>query len=137
MDGDRPSVRRPTDDDEQEHMTMATRPYETLLVDVDDGVATLTFNRPDKMNAFNAAMTVEFTDAMWALDADEAVRVIVVTGAGRAFCSGVDLEAGADVFGSEAHGQTEAEKEGGGRARGVAPGAAGRATRTAGVRTLH
>lgn len=99
---------------------MATRTYETLLVDVDDGVATLTFNRPEKMNAFNARMTVEFTDAIWALEADEAVRVIVVTGAGRAFCSGIDLEAGADVFGSEAHGQTAAEKEAGVDARSIA-----------------
>ena len=99
---------------------MATRTYETLLVDVDDGVATLTYNRPEKMNAFNAVMTVEFTDAMWALDADDAVRVIVVTGAGRAFCSGVDLEAGGDSFGSEAHGQTEAEQAAGVNSRSIA-----------------
>jgi enoyl-CoA hydratase/carnithine racemase len=99
---------------------MAARTYETLLVEVDDGVATLTFNRPEKMNAFNATMTVEFPQAMWALEADDAVRVIVVTGAGRAFCSGIDLEAGADVFGSEAHGQTEAAKEAGVNARSIA-----------------
>jgi enoyl-CoA hydratase/carnithine racemase len=77
--------------------------FETVLVDVDDGVATLTLNRPDEMNAFNHTMDREFHEAMWLLDADEAVRVIVVTGAGRAFCSGIDMSGGADVFGAEAH----------------------------------
>ena len=51
------------------------------------GVATLTLNRPDAMNAFDHTMDREFHEAMWALDADDAVRVIVVTGAGRAFCA--------------------------------------------------
>jgi enoyl-CoA hydratase/carnithine racemase len=74
-----------------------------VLVDVDAGVATLTLNRPDAMNAFDQPMDREFHEAMWLLDADEAVRVIVVTGAGRAFCSGIDLAGGADVFGADAH----------------------------------
>jgi enoyl-CoA hydratase/carnithine racemase len=77
--------------------------FETVLVDVDAGVATLTLNRPDAMNAFDQTMDREFHEAMWLLEADEAVRVIVVTGAGRAFCSGIDLSGGADVFGAEAH----------------------------------
>lgn len=77
--------------------------FDTVLVDVDDGVATLTLNRPDAMNAFDHTMDREFHEAMWLLDADDAVRVIVVTGAGRAFCAGIDLSGGADVFGAEAH----------------------------------
>jgi enoyl-CoA hydratase/carnithine racemase len=76
--------------------------YETVLVDIDDGVATLTFNRPDAMNAFNMQMDVEFHRAMWELEADEAVRVIVVTGAGRAFSSGLDLTGGSVVADSKA-----------------------------------
>jgi enoyl-CoA hydratase/carnithine racemase len=77
--------------------------FDTVLVENDDGVATLTLNRPDAMNAFDPTMDREFHEAMWLLDADDAVRVIVVTGAGRAFCSGIDLSGGADVFGAEAH----------------------------------
>jgi enoyl-CoA hydratase/carnithine racemase len=80
------------------------RAYETILVEVDgDGVATLTLNRPDAMNAFDHTMDREFHEAMWALDADDAVRAIVVTGAGRAFCSGIDLAGGAEVFSADAH----------------------------------
>jgi enoyl-CoA hydratase/carnithine racemase len=83
---------------------MTTRTYETVLAEVDDhGVATLTLNRPDAMNAFDHTMDREFHEAMWALEADEGVRVIVVTGAGRAFCAGIDMAGGADVFGADAH----------------------------------
>lgn len=78
--------------------------YETVLVEIDDlGVATLTLNRPDAVNAFDHTMDREFHEAMWALEADETVRAIVVTGAGRAFCSGIDLSAGAAVFDADAH----------------------------------
>lgn len=76
---------------------------ETILVDLDDGVATLTLNRPEAMNAFDHTMDREFHETMWALEADPAVRAIVVTGAGRAFCAGIDLAAGAGVFGADAH----------------------------------
>jgi enoyl-CoA hydratase/carnithine racemase len=79
-------------------------PRETVLIDIDEGVATLTLNRPDKLNSFTPVMDQEFHESMWALDADDDVRVIVVTGAGRAFCGGMDLSAGAEaVFGEEAH----------------------------------
>lgn len=86
-------------------MATARKDRETVLVEVDDvGVATLTLNRPDALNSFTPQMDQEFHETMWELDADEAVRVIVVTGAGRAFCGGMDLSAGADaVFGEEAH----------------------------------
>ena len=82
---------------------MTTYDFETVLVELDEGVATLTLNRPDAMNAFDHTMDREFHEAMWLLDADEDVRVIVVTGAGRAFCSGIDMSGGADVFGADAH----------------------------------
>lgn len=83
---------------------MTESSYETVLVDIADGVATITFNRPDKLNSFNWKMDGEFHEAMWKCEADEDVRVIVVTGAGRAFCGGMDLTDGAeDVFGDSAH----------------------------------
>jgi enoyl-CoA hydratase/carnithine racemase len=65
--------------------------YETILYDVADGVATLTLNRPEKLNAFTRAMAGEMIDALDRADADDAVRAIIVTGAGRAFCAGADL----------------------------------------------
>jgi enoyl-CoA hydratase/carnithine racemase len=68
--------------------------YETLLVDLDGGVATLTLNRPERMNAFNHVMSSELAQAFAALDAADEVRAIVVTGAGRAFCAGVDIDGG-------------------------------------------
>lgn len=68
--------------------------YETLLVDFDGGVATLTLNRPDRMNAFNHEMSTELASAFGALDRADEVRAIVVTGAGRAFCAGVDIDGG-------------------------------------------
>ncbi len=72
--------------------------YETLLYDVKDGILTLTLNRPDKLNAFTGTMAMEMIDAFDKADADDAVRAIVVTGAGRAFCAGADLSAGAKTF---------------------------------------
>jgi enoyl-CoA hydratase/carnithine racemase len=68
--------------------------FETILVDVADGVATVTLNRPEKMNAWNATMGRELPAAMRALDGDDAVRAVVLTGAGRAFCAGADLTSG-------------------------------------------
>ncbi len=73
--------------------------FSTLLVDLSGGVATVTLNRPEKLNAYNATMGAELARAFAALDADDGVRVIVVTGAGRAFCAGADLStAGGDTF---------------------------------------
>ena len=77
--------------------------YENLLVDLDAGVATVTLNRPEAMNAFNLELTAEFDDAIWSLERDDAVRVIVLTGAGKAFSTGMDLASGGDTFGAEAH----------------------------------
>ena len=66
--------------------------YETILIKTDDrGVATLTLNRPEKHNAMSAQMLEELTAAAAALGADDAVRVVVLTGAGASFCAGGDL----------------------------------------------
>ena len=72
--------------------------YETLRYDVEDGVATLTLSRPDKLNAFTVQMMDEMLHALDRVDADDAVRALIVTGEGRAFCAGADLSAGADAF---------------------------------------
>ncbi|MEO0576006.1 MAG: enoyl-CoA hydratase/isomerase family protein [Pseudomonadota bacterium] len=66
---------------------------ETLLSDVVDGVATITLNRPDALNALTPQMLEALADAMQAVATDTAVRVVVLTGAGRAFSAGVDLKA--------------------------------------------
>jgi len=74
--------------------------YSTLLISRDetnDSVAILTLNRPEAMNSFNTVMFRELQDAYKALEQDNTVRVIVVTGAGRAFCAGADIS---DGFGS-------------------------------------
>lgn len=66
--------------------------YETITIDVDArGVAVLTLNLPDKHNAMSAQMLADLTQAASALGADDAVRVVVLTGAGKSFCAGGDL----------------------------------------------
>ena len=77
-------------------------PYETIIYDVADNILTITLNRPDKLNAFNATMQRELIDAFDAADKDDNIRVIIVTGAGRAFCAGADLSSGADTFDRDA-----------------------------------
>lgn len=75
-------------------------PYETLAWDVDtDGVATLTLDRPDSLNAFDLTMARELEQVFLTDARDDAVRAVVVTGAGRAFCAGMDLSAEGNVFG--------------------------------------
>jgi len=74
--------------------------YETLDWSVDgDGVATLTLNRPDELNAFDLTMARELEQVFRDAASDDDVRAIVVTGAGRAFCAGMDLSAEGNVFG--------------------------------------
>jgi len=67
--------------------------YEKLLFKVDAGVATVTLNRPDKSNAFDDGMTRELLDALKQIERDEAIRAVVLTGAGKNFCAGQDLAA--------------------------------------------
>jgi enoyl-CoA hydratase/carnithine racemase len=70
----------------------------TLTVAVADHIATITLNRPDRLNAFNVQMMRDMIEALDHTDADDGVRAVIVTGAGRAFCAGADLESGGDTF---------------------------------------
>jgi enoyl-CoA hydratase/carnithine racemase len=79
--------------------------YEALLYDAVDGILTLTLNRPEKLNAFTDTMARELMDAFDRADADDAIRAVIVTGAGRAFCAGADLSAGAATFDAAARGR--------------------------------
>jgi len=73
-------------------------PYTEIEYEVRDRIATVTLNRPQKMNAFTFTMRDELLDVFDRIDADDDVRAVVVTGAGRAFCAGADLSAGGDTF---------------------------------------
>lgn len=73
--------------------------YNTLDWQIDDRVLTLTLNRPAQLNAFTVEMAEELIDAYTRASDDDAVGAIVVTGAGRAFCAGMDLSTGGNVFG--------------------------------------
>jgi enoyl-CoA hydratase/carnithine racemase len=90
--------------------------YEQIRYDVQDHVLTITLQRPDRLNAFTPTMKRELIAALDAADADDYVRAIVVTGAGRAFCAGADLSAGGDTFDYKRRGgtETEAPRDGGG-----------------------
>jgi 2-(1,2-epoxy-1,2-dihydrophenyl)acetyl-CoA isomerase len=68
--------------------------FETLLHEVSDGVATITLNRPDVLNALNSTMRRELLAAVKAAARDDATRAVAITGAGRAFCAGADLRGG-------------------------------------------
>lgn len=73
--------------------------FETLLYDVDGAVATITLNRPERLNAVNTTLIQELLAAFDRADADDGVRAVIVTGAGRAFCAGADLGGGSATFG--------------------------------------
>ncbi|HAH11835.1 MAG TPA: enoyl-CoA hydratase [Alphaproteobacteria bacterium] len=72
--------------------------YEQIATAIDKGVMTLTLNRPEKMNAFTGTMMSELIDVFEKVNKDDEVRAVVVTGAGKAFCAGADLSAGAKTF---------------------------------------
>ena len=86
--------------------------FEHIRYEVADGVLTITLDRPDRLNAFTATMGHELIQAFDASDADDDVRVVIVTGAGRAFCAGADLEAAGATFD---YGGDEVHRDGGGR----------------------
>jgi enoyl-CoA hydratase/carnithine racemase len=77
---------------------MALNALQTLLYSVDDAIATITLHRPDKLNAFTPQMRDELIAAFDETDADDAVRAVIVTGSGRAFCAGADLSSGGKTF---------------------------------------
>jgi enoyl-CoA hydratase/carnithine racemase len=72
--------------------------YEHIKYELDGPILTVTLNRPDKLNAYTALMGSELEDAFIRADEDDAVRVIIVTGAGRGFCAGADISGGASAF---------------------------------------
>ena len=77
---------------------MAEPSFETLIYSVEDGIATITLNRPEKLNAFTARMMKDLIEAFDLTDADDAVKAVIVTGSGRAFCAGADLSGGGGTF---------------------------------------
>lgn len=85
-----------------------------IRLDISDSVATITLDRPDKLNAFTTAMGYELIEAFDTCDRDDAVRAVVLTGAGRAFCAGADLSAGAETFVAPEEAATEDFRDGGG-----------------------
>ncbi len=83
--------------------------FSEITYEVDGTTAVITLNRPERMNAFTGTMQTEMIRAFDMADADDDVRAVVVTGAGRAFCAGADLGAGGDTFDYEARGAAPAE----------------------------
>jgi enoyl-CoA hydratase/carnithine racemase len=91
--------------------------FTQIRFDVDEHIATITLDRPDKLNAFTGTMRHELVAAFDAADADDDVRAVVVTGAGRAFCAGADLSSGGETFargGSEVQTDAGVPRDGGG-----------------------
>lgn len=76
--------------------------HEQITEQVEDGILTITLNRPDRLNAWTATMARELMSAFDRADADDEVRAVIVTGAGRAFCAGADLERGGETFDARA-----------------------------------
>ncbi|MFM2184209.1 MAG: hypothetical protein RJB61_2503, partial [Actinomycetota bacterium] len=91
--------------------------YSQIRYEVVDRVATITLDRPDQLNAFTGTMLRELLDAFDRVDADDDVRAVIVTGAGRAFCAGADLSAGGETFsagGSDEMTRAGVPRDGGG-----------------------
>lgn len=78
-----------------------TSTFTQIAYEVSAGVATITLDRPDKLNAFTGTMMLELLQAFDRVDADDDVRVVVITGRGRGFCAGADLSSGGETFNSE------------------------------------
>lgn len=90
--------------------------YEQITTEIADGVLTITLNRPDRLNAWTPTMGAELIAAFDAADADDDVRAIIVTGAGRGFCAGADLQAGGATFDWRGRQDDDAiPRDGGGR----------------------
>jgi enoyl-CoA hydratase/carnithine racemase len=89
--------------------------YETLLTERSDSILTVSLNRPERLNAFTSGMVDDWLRLADEIDADDDVRAVIVTGAGRGFCAGADLEAGGATFESGGPGVREVPRDGGGR----------------------
>jgi len=89
---------RPTDYNHSQLPREINMNYETILFEVENRIATITLNRPDRLNAWNHTMSAELGHAMLSCDEDDQIRAVVVTGAGRAFCAGSDLSSGDETF---------------------------------------
>ena len=87
--------------------------YEAIRYEVQDGVLTITLNRPERLNAFNGQMSAEMMDAFDRADGDDDIRAIILTGEGRGFCAGADLSSGGDTF-ARSNEDLEAYRDGGG-----------------------
>lgn len=85
--------------------------YEQITANVEDRILTLTLNRPERLNAFTGKMCAELLDAFDQADADDSVRAVIVTGAGRGFCAGADLGSGGDTFDHAARGGSDSLEE--------------------------
>jgi len=91
--------------------------YQDITLDIADGIATITLNRPDKLNAFTGKMMHEIIDAFDRTDSDDSVKAVIVTGAGKGFCAGADLSSGGDTFakgGSDIQTKQGVPRDGGG-----------------------
>lgn len=91
--------------------------YQEIIYEVSEQIATITLNRPEKLNAFTNRMLKEIISAFDESDADDNVRVVIVTGAGRAFCAGADLSSGGETFakgGSDVKATSGVMRDGGG-----------------------
>jgi enoyl-CoA hydratase/carnithine racemase len=91
--------------------------YEEIIYEVSEQIATITLNRPDKLNSFTNRMLKEIIAAFDESDADDNVRAVIVTGSGRAFCAGADLSGGGETFakgGSDVKAKTGVMRDGGG-----------------------
>ncbi|MFQ5457394.1 MAG: crotonase/enoyl-CoA hydratase family protein [Myxococcota bacterium] len=88
--------------------------YGQIDYTVEAGVLTLTLKRPEKLNAYTRMMQGELLDAIDRADADDDVRAVIVTGAGRAFCAGADLSGGGETFDTRERGDIDAHRDGGG-----------------------
>ena len=86
----------------------------TLLTSIENKVMTIVLNRPEVLNAYNLAMHAELLAAFDVADADDDVRVVIITGAGRGFCAGMDLGAGGDTFNRTGNQSLESHRDGGG-----------------------
>ena len=89
--------------------------YETLLTELRDRVLTVTMNRPDRLNAFTTQMMLDWLHLLDAIDADDDVRAVIVTGAGRGFCAGADLGGGGKSFDASREEESHEHRDGGGR----------------------